>query len=94
MRIGYAADNWLIYGTGGLAYGEVAVSGSSNFGASLTAPGVILGTAPFAPATAGFGTSQTNVGFTLGGGLEGRLSQNWTWKLDYLYVDLGSVNTV
>jgi hypothetical protein len=43
------------------------------------------------------GASKTNVGFSVGGGMEGRFSYwlppNWTWKLEYLYLDLGSVNT-
>jgi outer membrane immunogenic protein len=38
------------------------------------------------------------VGFSIGGGVEGRFSvwlpANWTCKLEYLYVDLGSLNAV
>jgi len=30
----------------------------------------------------------------VGGGLEARLFGNWTGKLEYLYLDLGSVTTV
>ena len=36
--------------------------------------------------------STTNAGWTLGGGLEGRLAANWTAKVEYLYVDLGNFN--
>ncbi len=36
--------------------------------------------------------SNTNTGWTLGGGLEVALSQNWTVKAEYLYVDLGNFN--
>ncbi|HWL05717.1 MAG TPA: outer membrane protein [Xanthobacteraceae bacterium] len=33
-RVGYAFDNWMVYATGGVAFGETRVSGfSSNFGA-------------------------------------------------------------
>ena len=41
-------------------------------------------------ATAGGVTeSETKTGFTVGGGAEFRLSQNWSIKGEYLYVDLG-----
>ncbi len=44
-----------------------------------------------------FSQSKTNIGFAVGTGVEGRLSPwlppNWTWKLEYLYIDLGSLNT-
>jgi outer membrane immunogenic protein len=40
-------------------------------------------------------TASRRAGWTLGAGLEGRLWGNWTGKVEYLYVDLGSVsNTV
>jgi outer membrane immunogenic protein len=34
-------------------------------------------------------SSSTNVGWTVGGGVEGAIAGNWTAKLEYLYVDLG-----
>jgi outer membrane immunogenic protein len=92
-RLGWLVnDQLLIYGTGGLAYGEVAVSGNANISAADPLEAVF-----FPPTTAGFGASKTNVGFAVGGGVEGRFSYwlppNWTWKLEYLYLDLGSVDT-
>ena len=36
--------------------------------------------------------STTNVGWTLGAGVEGVIGGNWTARLEYLYVDLGKVN--
>ena len=49
---------------------------------------------PFPPATTPFSTAKTDTGFTVGGGVEGKswLPANWTWKLEYLYVDLGSLD--
>jgi outer membrane immunogenic protein len=85
-------DGLLLYGTGGLAYGRVGVSGNVNISAA-TAPAVGI---TFGPSADGFGQSRTNIGFAAGGGLEGRLSAwlplNWMWKLEYLYVDLGSLD--
>ena len=75
-RIGYTpADHWLVYGTGGLAYGGV------NYNTS------ILG-----PASNDFqvlSTTRTEVGWTIGAGVEWAFNNDWTFKAEYLYVDLG-----
>jgi outer membrane immunogenic protein len=43
--------------------------------------------------TPGFrGNSDSNVGWTVGGGVEFALAGNWTAKGEYLYVDLGDLN--
>jgi outer membrane immunogenic protein len=43
--------------------------------------------------TPGFaGASQTNAGWTVGGGLEFALTNNWTAKAEYVHVDLGNLN--
>jgi len=39
-----------------------------------------------------FSSSNTHVGYTLGAGIEGAIGGNWTARLEYLYVDLGTVN--
>jgi outer membrane immunogenic protein len=77
-RLGYAPSgaNWLLYGTGGLAYGDV----SSAF--TLTTP---LGTASVSNST-------TRVGWTGGGGLEYMFLPSWSFKVEYLYMDLGHTN--
>jgi len=42
---------------------------------------------------AGVGSvKDTNVGWTVGAGVEAAVAANWTAKLEYLYVDLGDVN--
>ncbi len=72
----------LLYATGGLAYGDVETGGSITG----SGPGGTNVTTVFP------GTSSTLVGWTAGGGIEGRISGNWTAKLEYLYMDLGSVS--
>jgi len=82
-RVGYAFDRrLLLYATGGLAYGHIAVSGTSS-----AAFGNITNTTAFSNAA-------TNTGWTVGGGVEGfAWNPRWTWKVEYLYLDLGSINT-
>jgi outer membrane immunogenic protein len=100
-RVGYAAGGLLIYGTGGLAYGQVSTSGSTtvtglNFGPALSVcPGTVFG-APGAVGVcpyASWSQDQTRVGWTLGAGVEGTLFGDWSWKIEYLHVDLGNINT-
>jgi outer membrane immunogenic protein len=69
---------WLLYATGGLAYGEIKTNETMTFG------GVLVGTNNF---------NTTRAGWTLGGGLEGSISSNWSAKLEYLYIDLGTVSS-
>jgi outer membrane immunogenic protein len=58
----------------------------------------VVRTVPLTPAATAFSESRTKVGYAVGGGIEGKclylLPAGWTWKLEYLYVDLGSVDTV
>jgi outer membrane immunogenic protein len=74
---------FLVYGTGGLAYG--GVSTSTN----------ITETLGFGDTPAPFGTfgnfSQSRVGWTAGGGLERLFAPNWSLKVEYLYYDIGRV---
>jgi outer membrane immunogenic protein len=72
---------WLAYVTGGLAYGHIQTNAAMS---GFTAGG--LATA------AALSTGVTNVGWTVGVGLEGRITGNWTAKAEYLYMDLGTVN--
>ena len=74
-RLGFTpADRLLLYVTGGLAYGHV--SSSTNL------------------STSGFSISGSSsamqVGWAVGTGGEYALTNNWSVKLEYLYIDLGS----
>ncbi len=70
------------YVTGGLAVGEVMTAGTV-FG--FDGDGEQVNTI--------VSSRNTKAGWTAGGGLEARLFGNWTGKIEYLYLDLGSVTT-
>ena len=72
---GVATGPVLSYVTGGYAYGSVKTE-SRLVDSAL--PGV------------SFSLSQTRGGYVLGSGVEASLGGNWTGKIEYLYVDLGT----
>jgi len=78
-RLGYVAtpDNRLmIYATGGVAY----AGGTANFSVFDARNDFFLSGNP----------SSSRVGWTVGAGAEYALTNNWTIRGEYLYVDLGS----
>jgi outer membrane immunogenic protein len=82
VRVGWLpAPTWLLYATGGVAFGEVSTTGTTT---GFNPNGVLVVSA----AT----VSETRVGWTAGAGLEGVISGPWTAKLEYLYMDLGSTS--
>jgi outer membrane immunogenic protein len=68
---------WMVYVTGGGAWGEVKSV------VSAPAPG---------PGTTTW--DETRGGWVIGAGIEGRINRQWSWKAEYLHVDLGSTSTV
>ena len=81
-RLGFTATpQFLIYGTGGFAVGEVKV------GSSVSCP---LATPPCsAEPTTTNSTSTTATGWTAGAGFEWMFMPHWSVKAEYLYADLG-----
>ena len=73
-RVGYAWDRTLLYATGGFAY-----SGSGNDNNFCGGVGFGCG-----------GGDDTRTGWTVGGGLEYAFTNNWTVKIEGLYVNLDS----
>jgi outer membrane immunogenic protein len=73
-RIGYAYDNFLLYLTGGAAFGGVkdslSYSDSVDYSADVSKSGA-------------------KMGYVLGGGVEYAITRNWTAKLEYQYIDFG-----
>jgi outer membrane immunogenic protein len=84
VRVGFLLwPTFLIYGTGGLAYGDAQAN---------VAIGQIFSRATFFPAFS-FGTfDQTLAGWTAGGGVEWLFYPNWSLKVEYLFYDLGGVS--
>jgi opacity protein-like surface antigen len=82
-RLGVAVTPAIIaYVTGGAAVAGLQTSGTL-FGYDPD------GTPAFNP----FSTVAVNAGWTVGGGAEARIAGNWTGKVEYLYLDLGSTTT-
>jgi opacity protein-like surface antigen len=83
-RLGVVATpDAIAYVTGGLAMGEVMTAGTVfGFDGDGNPVNMIVS------------SHNTKAGWTLGGGLEGRLVGNWTAKIEYLYLDLGTVTTI
>ncbi|HEY8565163.1 MAG TPA: outer membrane protein [Beijerinckiaceae bacterium] len=80
-RVGYAFDRALVYVTGGWAYGRTKSGITANLGG-------------FGGGAFGVSLSDSNSGWTLGGGLEYALTNNISFKTEYLYVDLGDTNLI
>jgi len=79
--LGYAWNNIMAYGSGGLAYGNVVAPNSyvgqgvvGNFGTRVNADNAPL------------------PGWAIGGGLEYAINDNWSVKAEYLYVRLAHDN--
>ena len=77
-RFGWLANETMyFYATGGLALANVNTDSTVNFN------GIVNNVSD----------STTHAGWTLGAGLEWRFAQQWSAKVEYLYVDLGHATT-
>jgi outer membrane immunogenic protein len=74
-RLGVAWDRTLFYVTGGGAWV------SNEIGLNVTVAGI---------GTAGISDSQNHFGYVVGGGIEHAFLPNWSAKVEYLYLGLGS----
>ena len=86
-RIGYANDNWLFYGTGGIA---VTNEKSTLTGATFICGGAnAFGSNP--PCTS---LSDLHLGLAAGAGVEYGITENLSAKAEYIWVGAGAVNTL
>ena len=79
-RLGYVTGPSLLYVTGGAAFVRL----EDTFGGCVPAV-CAQGSAPIS-------VTSTKTGWTAGGGIETKLSRNWSQKTEYLYVDAGSTD--
>jgi outer membrane immunogenic protein len=95
-RFGAAFDRVLVYGTGGVAFAEMegaaALAATADVSVVVGALGedVLVPLAIEGEAFTGEG-SETLVGYAIGGGVEVAFSDHWSGKVEYNYVDLGSM---
>jgi len=71
----------LLYATGGAAWGEIDTTLGLT---ALTATGI--------PVTIAGTRSTDRFGWTLGAGIEAMFANNWSAKIEYLYLDMGSIS--
>jgi outer membrane immunogenic protein len=72
-----ATPNLLLYGTGGVAFGQV----KDSYAATVAGLGTV------ATAT----VDDVKAGWTAGAGIEGAFGGGWSAKVEYLYIDLGKL---
>lgn len=74
-RAGLSLENTLLYLTGGVAFSHVSSThGFVDFATPYTA----------------VNAASDRVGWVFGGGIENAISNNWTWRLEYLFADFGT----
>ena len=77
-RLGWTTGNWMLYGSGGLAYGSV----NSTETVSVSGQGQTVDLSSAA-------NSETRFGWAGGVGVNYAMTQNWIVGVDYLHYDLG-----
>lgn len=75
-KLGFGWDRFMVYGTGGLAYGNTTITQNVFFAAT---------------GSSAIGSySAWKAGWTAGAGVEWAFTPNWSAKVEYLHIDLGS----
>jgi outer membrane immunogenic protein len=76
-RLGYVANNWLFYGTGGFAWSDDTFTRTQVL--------TVAGSPPLGDVRT---NSPTRTGWAAGGGIEYGFARNWTARIEYLHLDL------
>lgn len=80
VRAGIAVGRFLPYVTGGLAWAKTKGDLTVSYDPECCGPADQVSTAS---------ADETHVGWTAGGGVEAAVGDGWSFKVEYLYVDLG-----
>ena len=87
-RLGLAVTpGLLVYGTGGLAYGDVKSNVLINQQIVTALVCSVCG-----PYSLNAGAQETRIGYAVGAGAEWMIASHWSAKIEYLYYDLGKVS--
>jgi len=79
--VGIAHDRWLIYGKAGVAWSKTDYTENLSLTAPINLP-IFTGT--------GTTSDQSQVGWTVGTGVEWAIWNNWSIKAEYDYLDFGN----
>lgn len=86
LKLGFAQQHWLAYLTGGTAM--TSIKYTSSYDDDNSQPGLGL------PGASGTDTtSETQFGWTTGGGVAYAFNNAWSIRVEYLYSDFGDVHT-
>ena len=85
-KLGIAWDRFMIYGTGGVAFGGFTTDFNIASGGFVTPGGVAI-----PPFFASNSFSRTRVGWTAGGGAQYAITPNWWVFVEYRFSDFGTI---
>jgi outer membrane immunogenic protein len=89
-RLGIVQNNWLFYGTGGVAFASIKQTAN----AQCPPPAIAGGCVFFAGTTSPFSATETRVGFAVGAGLEWQMPASpWRLQAEYLYYGFDKTTT-
>lgn len=91
-RLGYASSNWMLYGTGGVAFADMDYNAQVNCTGPVRAPGASLCDAP-GQSIRPTGFNDKRVGWVAGAGVEFKPTTNWIFGVEYLYYRFEDTNT-
>jgi outer membrane immunogenic protein len=84
-RLGVTAGNWLFYGTGGVAEGQVATTLTQNCPTGCGSSATAL--------LASGSSTATRTGWVAGLGGEVAFWGNWSTRIEWLHIDLGNIGS-